>query len=110
MKIIITLDELKDLCVHQMKIKGYDVKSKDITLLSHTEGQYGESEKVIDGLSVEVGHLLGNQETVEASIKNPDSIVGDDGRCRQCRAVQPPNKGVFGSWHEPSCSEWIASM
>lgn len=39
--------------------------------------------------------------------KTPESVVGDDGCCRECGAKQPDGRGVFGTWHKEWCQHTL---
>ena len=40
----------------------------------------------------------------------PESVIGDNGTCRKCGALQPAGKGVMGKWHDEKCEWFIPGM
>ena len=52
MKLLLSLDEVKQACVKYLEEKGFDVDIKNINVTSHIEGQYDDAREFIDGMEV----------------------------------------------------------
>ena len=72
MKIVITLDEVRGIVEKELLKRGLSIRKSSGSITSHIEGQYEDSQQVVDGMSF-------------------DMVEKDDRRCAKCGYIGPCN-------------------